>query len=253
MANLTGKTALITGASRGIGKAVAASFAAAGANVMLSSRKLEALTSAADEIRASGAPGEVDVFVANAGEAEQAAACVAATMTRFGAVDILVNNAATNPYMGPLINLDAPRAEKTVKVNLMGPILWTQLAWSVYMQEHGGVVINISSIGGFYIELGISYYNATKAALNHITRHLAAELAPKVRVNGIAPGAIKTDMARALWEGKEEQLAARIPLGRMGEPSDIADIAVFLASDEASFITGQTIVVDGGILVANRG
>ncbi len=243
----------MTGASRGIGRSIAAAYAEAGANVMLSSRRVESLESAAAAIRKSRPGGAVAVFVANAGEPDQAQTCVNATLDTFGQLDILVNNAATNPYMGPLMGLDVPRAEKTTKVNQLAPILWTQFAWSAWMEEHGGVVINIASIGGLYVELGIAYYNATKAALIHLTRHLAAELAPTVRVNAIAPGAIKTDMVRALLEGNEDKIMARLPLKRFGDPVDVANAALFLASDASSFITGETLAVDGGMLVADRG
>lgn len=242
--SLEGKVALVTGASRGIGKAIARAYADAGAAVMLSSRKQEALEAAAAEVG-----GQTAVFAANAGEPDQIAACVAATVERFGRLDILVNNAATNPYMGPSIDIDLPRFDKTWQVNYRGPVVWVQEAWRAWMREHGGVVINMASIGGLSVETHIGHYNVTKAALIHLTRTFAAELAPGVRVNGIAPGLVKTDMARALWEPNEEAIAKRMPLRRLGEPTDIANAALFLASDMASWITGQTLVVDGGALL----
>lgn len=242
---LDGKVALVTGASKGIGLAIATAYAEAGAKVMLSSRKQEALEEAAAGIR-----GETAVFAANAGEPDQAEACVQATMETFGSVDILVNNAATNPYMGPAIDIDLPRYDKTLQVNLRGPLVWTQLAWRAAMQERGGAVLNIASIGGMSYGGMIGIYDMTKAALMHLTGHLAAELAPKVRVNAIAPGLVKTDFARALWEPAEQQVAARMPLRRLGEPDDIASAALFLASDGAGWITGNTIVVDGGALLS---
>ncbi|HLT70755.1 MAG TPA: SDR family oxidoreductase [Acidimicrobiales bacterium] len=245
--SLDGRVALVTGASRGIGKAIAATYAAAGASVMISSRKQDALEAAAAEIGDRG--GEVAVFAAHAGEPDQIAACVAATVERFGRVDILVNNAATNPYMGRAIDIDMPRFDKTWQVNYRGPVLWCQEVWRASMADHGGTIINMASIGGLSVEPGIGHYNVTKAALIHLTRTLAADLAPKVRVNAIAPGLVKTDMARALWEPAEEQIAARMPLRRLGEPQDIADAALFLASDLASWITGQTLVVDGGAML----
>jgi NAD(P)-dependent dehydrogenase (short-subunit alcohol dehydrogenase family) len=249
--SLEGKVALVTGASRGIGKAIAATYAAAGASVMLSSRKRDALEAAAAEIAATPG-GETAVFAANAGEPDQIAACVAATVARFGQVDILVNNAATNPYMGRPIDIDLPRFDKTWQVNYRGPVVWVQEAWRASMAERGGVVINMASVGGLSVEPAIGHYNVTKAALIHLTRTLAQDLAPGVRVNAIAPGLVKTDFARALWEPAEEQVAARMPLGRLGEPVDIANAALFLASDLASWITGQTLVVDGGALVGSR-
>ncbi len=160
-----------------------------------------------------------------------------------------MNNAATNPYMGPSIDIDLDRYDKTLHVNLRGPLVWTQLAWNRSMRERGGSVINIASVGGFGVEPSIGIYNTTKAALIYLTRTLAAELAPGVRVNAIAPGLVKTDMARALWEPNEELLAKRMPLRRLGEPDDIGKAALFFASDLSSWITGHTLVVDGGALV----
>lgn len=244
---LDDKVALVTGGSRGIGRAVAAAMAGAGASVMISSRKPEALAQAAQAI-----DGKVEWFAANAGDPEAAQACVAATVERLGGLDILVNNAATNPYMGPLMGLDAARADKTVQVNQWGIVMWAQTAWTAAMAERGGVVLNVASIGGLSVEPTIGWYNMTKAAVIHLTKQLAAELAPKVRVNALAPGLVKTDMARALWEPNEAGIAARLPLRRLGEPTDIANAAVFLASDAASWITGHTLVVDGGALVATR-
>ena len=246
--SLKGKVALVTGASRGIGKAIATAYAEAGAAVMLSSRKQDALEAAAADM--ADAQGEAAVFAANAGEPDQIAACVAATVERFGAVDILVNNAATNPYMGRSIDIDLPRLDKTWQVNYRGPVVWVQEAWKASMAERGGVVLNIASVGGLSVEPAIGHYNVTKAALIHLTRTLAQDLAPGVRVNAIAPGLVKTDFARALWEPAEDKVAARMPLQRLGDPVDIANAALFLASDLASWITGQTLVVDGGALVA---
>jgi NAD(P)-dependent dehydrogenase (short-subunit alcohol dehydrogenase family) len=246
-----GKVALVTGASRGIGRAIATTLAASGASVMLSSRKVDALEVVADEIRAGG--GEVDVFAANAGEPDQAEACVDATVERFGAVDILVNNAATNPYMGPTLGIDASRFDKTVAVNWRGPLTWIQAAWRASMADRGGVVLNIASIGGLSAGTSIAIYNGTKAALMHLTRSLASEMAPSVRVNALAPGLVKTDMARALWEPNEEAIARVTPLGRLGEPQDIANGALFLCSDAASWVTGVTLIVDGGAMLRGGG
>ncbi|MCU1354321.1 MAG: short-chain dehydrogenase/reductase [Acidimicrobiales bacterium] len=244
---LDGKVALVTGASRGIGQAIAERLAAAGAKVMLSSRKEDAL-----QVVADGIDGETAVFAANAGDPDAAAACVAATVEQLGAVDILVNNAATNPYFGPAIDIDLPRWDKTWDVNVRGIQVWTQEAWRASMRERGGVVVNIASIGGMGVEPGLGVYNTTKAAVIHLTKVHASELGPAVRVNAIAPGLVKTDMARALWEEHGDRLAARIPTRRLGEPADISSAALFLASDAASWITGHTLVVDGGALVGNR-
>jgi NAD(P)-dependent dehydrogenase (short-subunit alcohol dehydrogenase family) len=242
---LDGKVALVTGGSRGIGKAIAHAMAESGARVMISSRKADALEEAA-----AGMPGEVQWYAANVGDPDAAAACVDATVERLGGLDILVNNAAANPYFGPMIDIDLSRADKTVQVNLRGMLVWTQCAWRAAMKERGGSVINLTSVGGLKAEAGIGYYNVTKAAVVHLTKQLAAELGPKVRVNAIAPGLVKTDFARALWEPAGDIVATGLPLRRIGEPEDIAGPAVFLASDAAGWITGHTLVVDGGSLVS---
>ncbi|HUS61178.1 MAG TPA: SDR family oxidoreductase [Acidimicrobiales bacterium] len=238
---LDGKVALVTGASRGIGMAIAKRFVDAGARVMLSSRKQDAL----DEV-AKAIGGETATFAANAGDPDQAQACIDATIDRLGGLDILVNNAATNPYMGPAVDIDLPRYDKTFQVNLRGPFVWTQAAWNSSMKERGGAILNIASIGGMTFGGGIGVYDNTKAALIHLTGHFAVELAPKVRVNGIAPGLVKTDFARALWEPDEQAVGKLMPLERLGEPDDIGRAALFMCSDEASWITGHTLVVDGG-------
>jgi NAD(P)-dependent dehydrogenase (short-subunit alcohol dehydrogenase family) len=238
---LDGKVALVTGASKGIGAAIARSFAENGARVMLSSRKLEAL-----EKTAAGIEGETAVFAANAGDPDQARACVASTIERFDGLHILVNNAATNPYMGRAVDIDLPRYDKTMEVNLRGPLVWTQEAWRQALEAGGGTVVNISSIGGMTHGGPIGIYDVTKAGLIHLTKHLATELGPQVRVNAIAPGLVKTDFARALWQPGGEEHSWPWPLQRLGRPEDIADAAVFLASDLASWITGHVLVVDGG-------
>ena len=243
--SLKGKVALVTGASRGIGKAISQAYADAGASVLLTSRKLPDLEAAASEIG-----GDVDVLAANAGDPEQASAAVDHCIERFGGVDILVNNAATNPYMGPTMDIDLPRYDKTWEVNLRGALVWTQLAWKRSMSERpGSSVLNVASVGGMTVEPSIGIYNATKAALLHLTRTMAMELSPSTRVNALAPGLVKTDMARALWEPNEERMGKAIPLGRLGEPVDIANAALFLASDLAAWITGHTLVVDGGAML----
>lgn len=243
--SLEGKVALVTGASRGIGRAIASSFAAAGANVMLSSRKQEQLEVVAAEIAESGAAGETAVFAANVGDVAAAKACVLATVERFGGVDILVNNAATNPYYGPTMGVDEGRYDKTFQVNLRGPLFWCQAAWDHAMHDKPGVIINIASVGGLRAEPGLGVYNITKAALIHMTRQLGGELGP-TRVIGIAPGLVKTDFASVLVDNFGDSLAAASPLKRLGEPQDIANLATFLASDLASWITGDTFVIDGG-------
>ncbi len=241
-----GKVALVTGASRGIGSAIAARLCEAGAAVMLVARKEEALRETAQALAALGY--EVDWRAANVGDPDAAEAVTAAVVERFGSLDILVNNAATNPYFGPLVELDRARADKTLQVNVVAPLLWTQVAWRASLASRGGVVVNMSSVGGYRVEHGIGWYNVTKAALIHLTRQLAYELGPTVRVNAIAPGLIRTEFARALWEPAGDVVAQRLPLRRLGEPDDIASTALFLASDASSWMTGHVLVVDGGAL-----
>jgi NAD(P)-dependent dehydrogenase (short-subunit alcohol dehydrogenase family) len=248
---LRGKTALITGGSRGIGLAMAARFAEAGGNVMITSRKPDALADAAAGLVAAGASEEqVAWTAAHVGKPEDAESCVAETVARFGRLDILVNNAGTNPYFGPMIDIDVVRAQKTFEVNQLSVLVWTGAAVRAGLR---GSVINVASIGGLGVEPGIGWYNVTKAAVLLTTRQLAFELAPDVRVNALAPGLVKTKLAAALWESGEERIAAHIPLRRLGVPDDIATAALFLASDAASWITGQTLVVDGGTTVMPSG
>jgi NAD(P)-dependent dehydrogenase (short-subunit alcohol dehydrogenase family) len=245
---LDGKVALVTGGSRGLGRAIAAAFREAGASVMISSRKAENL-----QRTATALGGDIAWFAANAGDDRAATACVEATIERFGRVDILVNNAATNPYRGPIVDLDKPRADKTIAVNQWGPLVWTQAVWRASMEERGGAILNIVSGGAFGVVPMLGWYGATKAALVHLTNQLANELAPKVRVNAISPGFIKTDMNRATWERtSDEELALRSPLRRLGAPEDVANAAVFLVSDIAGWITGQTLTIDGGGSVSTR-
>ena len=243
---LDGKVALVTGGSRGIGLQIARVYAEAGAKLMITSRKAEACEKAAASI-----DGEVAWAPSNVGKLDDAERVIDATLDRFGALDILVNNAATNPYAGPAIDVDLPRWEKTISLNLPAPMFCTQLAWRRAMKKGGGVVINLSSVGGLATSPILGVYDVTKAALIHLTMQLAAELAPQVRVNAIAPGLIKTDFARVLWdEGRGEKVAKAYPLGRLGETQVIAGAALFLASESGSWITGQTLVLDGGGLVA---
>lgn len=237
---LSGKVALVTGGSRGIGKAIAKSFAESGAKVMITSRKMDALLEARKEMS-----GEVEVFASNAGDLDGISSCVQATMERFGAIDVFVNNAATNPYLGKTLGVDASRFDKTFQVNIRGPLFWCQAVWEAWMKEHPGVIINIASVGGLRAESGLGVYNLTKAAIIHMTKQLASELGP-TRVVGVAPGLVQTDFAKVLVENVGDQLAARLPMGRIGRPEDVANLATFLASDRASWITGETYVIDGG-------
>jgi NAD(P)-dependent dehydrogenase (short-subunit alcohol dehydrogenase family) len=240
------RTVIITGASRGIGRATAFAFAAQGCNVVLTSRKQDALDEVAKEIEAAYPGVGVLAHAAHAAEADQAAACVDATMARFGAVDVLVNNAGTNPYFGTLMDIGAEVAEKIVRLNQWAVIMWSQLAWKASMSARGGSIVNVASVGGLLTEHGIGYYNGTKAAVIHLTRQLAVEMAPRVRVNAVAPGVVRTHLAKALWQEHEQRLNDDLPLGRIGEPEDIADVIAFLAGDGARWMTGQALVIDGG-------
>jgi NAD(P)-dependent dehydrogenase (short-subunit alcohol dehydrogenase family) len=245
--SLEGKVALVTGASRGIGKAIAKSYVEAGAKVMLMSRKEDVLRSAADEIG-----GDTAIFAGNTGDIETAQACVAATIKRFGQIDIFVNNAATNPYAGPTLGIDPARYDKTFQVNLRGPLFWCQAVWEAWMIDHPGVIINIASVGGLRAEGNLGVYNLTKAALIHLTKQLAGELG-LTRVVGIAPGLVQTDFAQMLVDNFGDALAKRLPTKRLGVPQDIANLATFLASDLASWMTGETYLIDGGAGVSSGG
>ena len=244
--SLEGRVAIVTGASRGIGLAIAHRIHEAGASVMLTSRKQENL----DEALATFTNGleRVATATGHVGRAEDADGVVAATMARFGRVDILVNNAATNPYFGPLLEIDDVRLQKTFEINQASIIYHSRAAWNAYMKQNGGVMLNVASIGGMGVEPGIGWYNVTKAAVIHITKQLSFELAPTVRVNAIAPGLVRTELARGLWETGESVISTHIPLRRLGEPDDIATVALTLVSDASSWMTGQTIVVDGGTI-----
>jgi NAD(P)-dependent dehydrogenase (short-subunit alcohol dehydrogenase family) len=244
--NLSGRTAVITGASRGIGLAIAQRLAADGANVVLTARKQESADAAAEQV-GGGAVG----VAAHAVDEDAAKRCVEMTLDRFGGIDILINNAGTNPAYGPLIEQDHGRFAKIFEVNLWAPLLWTSLAVKAWMGEHGGAIVNTASIGGMHQSPQMGLYNATKAALIHVTKQLALELSPRVRVNAICPGVVRTRLAEALWKDHEEALSTSTALERIGEPPDVAAAVAFLVSDEASWITGDTMVIDGGQLLGN--
>jgi NAD(P)-dependent dehydrogenase (short-subunit alcohol dehydrogenase family) len=245
--SLDGKVALVTGASRGIGLAIARAFTDAGARVMITARHSEPLEAAAATL------GGAEWLVANAGREEDAAAAVAACIERLGRLDILVNNAATNPYAGDVIDLDRPRAEKILQVNVLGPLTWAQEAWRAWMREHGGVILNVASTGAFAVERQIGFYDLSKLALVQLTRQLAMELGPSTRVVAIAPGLVRTEMSRMLWDGHEAAWNEKLPLQRIGEPDDIGRAALFLVGDDGAWITGHCLTVDGGELVIGGG
>lgn len=241
---LDGKRALVTGGTRGIGRAVAEAFAAAGARVCVMARKPEEL----EETRTAleGLAPAVATFAGSAGDPEAIEGVVEHCLAELGGLDVLVNNAGTNPAFGPMIDIEHRAVRKILEVNLEGPLLLTQAAWRAWMREHGGAVVNMASVGGVHPAPFIGFYNVSKAALIHLTRQLAMELGPAVRVNALAPGLVKTSMSRALYEGNEEELSARFPLRRLGVPDDVAGAALFLASEASSWLTGEAIVVDGG-------
>ncbi|MDI3314395.1 MAG: SDR family oxidoreductase [Mycobacterium sp.] len=244
--DLAGRTAIVTGASRGIGLAIARELAQAGANVVLTSRTRENAEAAAAQV--GGNALGVAAHAADEGAAQR---CIDLTLERFGSVDILVNNAGTNPAFGPLIEQDHARFAKIFDVNLWAPLLWVSLAVKGWMGEHGGAVVNIASIGGMQVAPNLGLYNTTKAALIHVTKQLALELSPRVRVNAICPGVVRTRLAEALWKGYERELSASTALGRIGEPADVAAAVGFLVSDAAGWITGEIMVVDGGQLLGD--
>jgi NAD(P)-dependent dehydrogenase (short-subunit alcohol dehydrogenase family) len=244
---LDGKTALITGGSKGIGKGIADAFVQSGAKVMITSRKADACAEAAEEIGCVWEAGHV-------GNPDDAQRVIGACIERLGGVDILVNNAAANPYAGRTIDVDLARWDKTFEVNLRGPLVWSQICWNEYMEEHGGSIINISSIGAVVTSSVLGVYDISKSALIHLTKQLGAELGPGVRVNAICPGLIKTDFARALWEGDQgAAIADETPLKRLGEVEDIAAAAVYLAAASGSWMTGHALMLDGGSLVKFHG
>jgi 3-oxoacyl-[acyl-carrier protein] reductase len=239
-----GRTAIVTGGSRGIGLGIAERLVAEGARVVLTARKPEALEEAVAHL------GGPEVALAVAGKADDPAhqqETVARAIDAFGSLDLLVNNAGINPAYGPMIELDLGAARKIVEVNCIAALAWTQAAHRAWMAEHGGAVVNVSSVSGVRPAPGIGMYGASKAMLISMTELLALELGPTIRVNAVAPAVVKTKFASALHEGREEQVSAGYPLKRLGVPEDVAGTVAFLLSEDASWLTGQTVVLDGGV------
>lgn len=239
-----GRTVLITGASRGIGLGIAERIVAEGGKVVITGRKQDSL----DEAVASLGGADVALGIAGrADDSEHQLEAVRQTIATFGSLDALVNNTGINPVYGPMIDIDLDAARKIVEVNVFAALAWTQAAYTAWMAEHGGSVVNVSSIAGTKPAPGIGMYGASKAMLSHITSELAVELGPTVRVNAVAPAVVKTRFATALYEGREEEVASTYPLKRLGEPEDIGGVVAFLLSEDAGWVTGQLLVVDGGL------
>lgn len=244
---LQGKTAVVTGASRGIGLAIAQRLVDEGARVVITARKPEPLAEAVEQL------GGEDVALAVAGKADDPdhqEEAVRRTIETFGSLDLLVNNTGINPAYGPLLDLDDSAARKIFEVNVLSTLAWTRRAHRAWMGEHGGAVVNVASIAGLRPSPGIALYGVSKAAVIHLTEELAVELAPGVRVNAVAPAVVKTRFATALFEGREQEVADAYPLKRLGVPEDVAGAVAYLCSQDAAWVTGQTLALDGGITLA---
>ncbi|MDQ0381391.1 SDR family oxidoreductase [Amycolatopsis thermophila] len=242
-----GRTAIVTGASRGIGFAIAERLVSEGARVVITARQKEALDEAVARL------GGPEVALAVAGKADDTAhqaEAVGQAVERFGSLDMLVNNAGVNPWYGPMVELDLGVARKVVEVNCIAALSWVQHAHRAWMGEHGGAIVNVASHSAISPAPGVGFYGASKAMLVAMTRLLAVELGPDIRVNAVAPAVVKTKFAAALYEGREEQLAAAYPLKRLGEPDDVGGAVAFLLSGDASLLTGHLLVVDGGVTLA---
>lgn len=250
--DLTGKVALITGASRGIGAAIASAYARAGAQVVLSSRKQNALDALASQIQAAG--GQTLAVAAHTGDPAAVAALVERVTAEFGGIDILVNNAATNPHFGPVLSAADSHWDKTFEVNVKGYVHTAQACVPSMIARGGGKIINIASIAGKAAFPGMGVYSVTKAAVLMLTEVLAVELAPhNIQVNALAPGFILTRFSQAIWDNPDLNAAVlrQIPQGRMAAADELTGIALYLAAPASSFTTGATFTIDGGQLAAH--
>ncbi|MFK0172873.1 SDR family oxidoreductase [Streptomyces sp. NPDC090306] len=241
----SGRVALVTGASRGIGYGVAEALLARGDRVCITGRNEDALKEAVERL---GADRVIGVAGKAHDEAHQAVA-VERTMEAFGRVDYLVNNAGTNPVFGPIADLDLNVARKVFETNVISALGFAQQTFRAWQRENGGAIVNVASVAGISASPFIGAYGVSKAAMINLTQQLAHEFAPLVRVNAVAPAVIKTQFAKALYEGREEEAAAAYPLARLGVPSDVGGAAAFLTSEQSGWITGQTVVIDGGIFL----
>ncbi len=248
--DLAGRTALVSGASRGIGYAIAAALLARGAAVTITARKPDELRAAADELAGTGQGGADRVLAVpgNAGDAAARVEAVDRTIERFGSLDVLVNNVGINPVYGPLIDADLDTVRKIFDVNVVAALGFVQQAHRAWMGEHGGAVVNVASVAGLRSTGALAAYGMSKAAMIRLTEELAWELGPAIRVNAVAPAVVKTKFATALYARGEDEVAKSYPMGRLGTPADVAGLVAFLVSDAASWITGETVRVDGGLL-----
>lgn len=247
-ADFHGKVALVTGASRGIGLAIAAELARGGAAVTISSRKPEQVGAAAEQLRTEVPGARVLGVPANTGRDEDRAEVVRRTVDELGRLDVLVNNTGINPTFGPLVDADLNAVRKIFDVNVVGALGFVQLAHKAWMAEHGGSIVNIASVAGLRSSGVLAAYGASKAALIRLTEELAWQLGPGVRVNAVAPAVVKTKFAEMLYTDHEEQVVSAYPMKRLGDPVDVARMVAFLASDQAAWITGETVRIDGGML-----
>ena len=245
--DLDGRVAVVTGASRGIGEAIAVAFAAAGARVVLASRKLEQLEAVAGRIRAAG--GEALALACHTGRLAEVEALAGAVRDAFGGLDVLVNNAATSPHFGPLLEAGEAQWDKTFEVNVKGYASMTRACVPLMRARGGGSILNLASVAGMVPHTGLGVYGVTKAAVLMLTRTLALELAADaIRVNALAPGLIQTRFSEALWQtpALRERALAAIPQGRIGQPADLVGAALYFAGDASRYTTGAVLVVDGG-------